>query len=174
MPNRFARLIEYSTRDKQAERLDVSQILAELERLQVAEVDATRVDSAELLAEEVLARAQVFHDYAWNLERLEGMVNLPGGVRLIVGGDETRRRVVTRLTWVTQGFDERKNIGKYIPEKLNQAAASLRRGGWTIETSDRAAQSALVMAVQDVAQLRQSLPVAAESVAEATAKLKFE
>lgn len=140
LPKRYARLITFCTRDKQAERWDMSQIEDELERLQEALVDPKSVQSAELWADELAARVEhrlgTGKTYDWNQDRGVAVFHFASGVELRIGGNEIERRVKAWISWTRSGVHEYKRIRKYLPVKCDKAIAELKRGGWHLSKSE--------------------------------------
>ena len=66
LPVRMARLVEYSTCDRQTERWDLAQIEGELQRLREANANPESVDAAELIAEELAFRSGLEDGYEWD------------------------------------------------------------------------------------------------------------
>jgi hypothetical protein len=82
-------LIHQATLDRQEDRPDISEIQNELVRLYDAIEDPTSVRSAELLAEEIAARA-TGNRYEWDGERLEAKL-LETMVAAKIFGSENER-----------------------------------------------------------------------------------
>jgi len=146
LPGRFARLILSCTRERQNERWDVSQVLAELERLAEAERAPGDVGSAELLAEELARKSTLGKGYEWDSNRLAARLTLPSGCEVDVIGDESNRDVLVEMTWTSLGTEHWKNVSKYLPEASKRAGARLRNGGWKIRTIDAERASGHVLA----------------------------
>lgn len=134
VPNRFARLIEKATLNKQSERWDMSQIEGELELLKEAESNPYSVQSTELLAEEIAARTSEKLNspkpYEWNSDLIQASISLPSGVRLHLIPQETKRRIEVNFSWTSVGTVPHKKIRKYLPKACNKSLSGLRRAGW--------------------------------------------
>jgi hypothetical protein len=128
VPRRFGRLIEYATRDMQSQRWDVAQILAELSQLRDAEHGS--VSSAELLAEGLLAGSEELSNYEWDHEKAEAIVRSPNGLVMRIRGNERNAEVEADFDWATAGSEDRRRVGRWIPDALRDAEGILRKGGW--------------------------------------------
>ena len=89
IPMRFLRLIRFATLDKQSERIDLSHLLRELERLQEAESDPNSVISAELNADEIACRCDFSTNYEWNPDRNCVQAVTANGISICLTGLET-------------------------------------------------------------------------------------
>jgi serine/threonine protein kinase len=129
-PTRVARLIDGCTRVEQSSRWDLAQVQAEIERLHAAVLDPSSVSSAELLAEEVAARAEYMRSYVWNQDRPEAVRQLGSGVVCVVAADSPNERICLTLSWNASGVEQREDIAKYLPRKVDKAVSDLRAAGW--------------------------------------------
>ena len=134
-PSRFARLVEFATRNNQSERWDMTQIQAELQRLHEAVLHPGSVQYAELIAEEVAARCDFSKDYTWDGDLLAAVKETPSGVRFTLRGDESQRRVFATLDWGKAGVRGRASLGKWIEPAKEAAQAILKSFGWQIEVA---------------------------------------
>jgi hypothetical protein len=146
LPARYARLIANATMDRQAERLDLNQINTELERLSSALERPELVAAADLLAEEIAARAEYASDYVWNEDEVAARLHRPSGLKIAVGGDETRQRVTLRLEWSTVGLQDRKLTEQWLPEATKVAAAALGKANWVVTLHDVRSQQLQIVA----------------------------
>jgi len=137
LPRRYARVILCSTRDKQSERWDMSQILGELQRLHDAEKKPTQVESAELLAEEIAARSDFPNNYQWDPDSLKAFTVLASGATVSVRGLEVDRKISVEMRWAETGLEDRRRVRKWIPKACDQASSLLRKAGWKVRI-DRA------------------------------------
>lgn len=131
LPRRFARLIEWSTKERQESRLDMSQIVGELTRLREALQPTAHVESAELVAEEIAARSVMFNEYKWDRNLLKATYSLATGVQICLIGDEGGRRVRCEVAWTRQDAQDRKKVAKYVIPQSKQATNLLDKAGWT-------------------------------------------
>lgn len=135
VPSRYARLVDNATQDNQARRWDMTQIQAELRRLYEAVLGPESVESIELIAEEIAARCDFSRDYEWDDSTLSAVKESPSGVRLLVRGDESQRRIVSELSWGAPGVQGREHLDKWIPSRMEAARDVLDSSGWRIEDS---------------------------------------
>ena len=142
VPSRFARLIEYATQNDQAERWDMTQIQAELERLHRAVLDPEATQSIELVAEEIAARCEFSKDYEWNDDTLSAVKESASGIRIEVQGDESQRKVFAKLIWGMPGVQGKAHIDKRISSRMKTARDMLQTSGWKIE--DAQSQNAYI------------------------------
>ena len=89
VPRRFSRLVHFATMADQSERWDMTQIQAELQRLQAVVLDPSYSASPELVAEELAARCEFSKDYSWNANLLAAEKEESSGVKLSI--QETNR-----------------------------------------------------------------------------------
>ena len=132
LPYRYARLIIKATEDSQAKRWDMSQIKDELERLDDAFLDPTKVVSAELLAEEIAARSDRI--YEWNDDLATAVIQLVSGLVIRITGNESDRLVVINLNWSSSGTQERKQVGKWLTPATDRCMKMLWASGWQVIT----------------------------------------
>jgi serine/threonine protein kinase len=174
LPRRFARLVEWSTRQAQAERWDMAQILGELTQLRQALNDSASVQSSELLAEELAARCDLGHTYQWNRDLNSALWQLPTGLKVSVRGNESDRSVSIEIEWVDRGFGDHKKVGKWIPTALDQAASALRAAGFHITETAKTATLAHSVATAHASQVRTTLDKAASALSNAIDAFSFE
>jgi len=175
LPTRMARLICSSTTEAQHERWDVSQVLGELQRLEEAQAAPEKERSAELLAEECIARTALAPQAHWDSDCLTATVRLPSGTEVSVRGDESDALVVAVVSWTSRGTGERRRIGKWINRAFDQAAAALRRGGWKIATKNVEPKgSGRLIARFSTEKMSGHLDDAARAIDEACSRLAFD
>ena len=135
VPKRFSRLVHFATLDDQSERWDMTQIQAELQRLQAVVLDPSSSASPELVAEELAARCEFSKGYHWNANLLAAEKEESSGVRISIQGDESLRKVVVSMRWGDPGVQGRRNVGKWIAPAMERAREILMRADWEIEDS---------------------------------------
>ncbi|MBX3413589.1 MAG: protein kinase [Pirellulales bacterium] len=171
LPNRFGRLIHSATRDKQEQRLDVARIEDELVRLRDAATAPERVASAELLAEEIAARAFP-NRYSWNSDRLQAQCDM-ASIKLVVEANEDLQQVICTFQWLKTGGEHHQNVKKWLPRAKDRALAALRVAGWevrgTINTGQISGEGRI-----GVSKLRGNVEKSAAAVAEVFQALQFE
>jgi eukaryotic-like serine/threonine-protein kinase len=170
---RFARLILNATRDRQADRWDINQILGELQRLKEALTRPNSVDAADLWAEELAARSDIFTDYIWDLNKLTASKALPTGVNVQLRGNESTRAVDLEVTWATTGVEDWKRIGKWIPQAKESCVSVLKSVGWTVTTAEADRTTMAVTAAAPVEAVRRAVDNYAGSIDRATRVLSF-
>ena len=116
-PSRFARLVEFATRNNQSERWDMTQIQAELTRLHEAVSHSTSTQYAELIAEEIAARCEFSKDYEWDGDSLAAVKETPSGVRFTLQGDESQEEW-SSLSWI--GVSLAFKVGHILANGSNQ------------------------------------------------------
>jgi serine/threonine protein kinase len=132
LARRLARLIAKATRIDQSRRADFGEIVSELDRLRSAWLSPKEVEHAELWTEELLARCFGLDNYKWNSDLIQGEVSQAGGLQILLRGDEAHAKVHLHAGWASSGDYDRKNLGKFLPPKVDQFASRLRSGGWSI------------------------------------------
>jgi len=178
LPTRFARLIEYSTRDKQSERWDMSQIEGELERLMEAEREPGSVQSAELWAEELAARVMAAlgtgPPYEWEPDKVMASIRFVSGVDFNIIAHETERKLEAQISWISKGDQDYRTVMKYLPDKCKRAASALQKGGWRLRGKPKVSQDTIFYyAEKRIASLPAQLDSAVGSLAQAIKELQF-
>lgn len=130
LPARIGRLIDGATRPEQRNRLDFAQLEAELIRLGPIAVDPSSVDSAELWAEELVARAFGVDGYSFD-EQSGARAASETGSSLSVKANEVASKLEAELSWSSNGGLHWNNVTKYLPRVRDKALAELRQAGWT-------------------------------------------
>jgi serine/threonine protein kinase len=157
LPTRYARIVENSTYHKQNLRWAVSDIQSELARLTAALEDPKKVESAELLAEEILARSDYIRRYKWSDEELSGALDLPTGVYIKLRGKELEKEISIEISWAASGIEDRRNLLKYLPRSSESVVSQLRKAGCQVAISSTTTQSANIVATVSVFQIRDNL-----------------
>jgi len=176
LPNRYARLIEHSTLDKQSDRLDMSQIEGELEQLKAAFTIPSSVESAELVAEEIAARVAIeaSYKYAWNADKNTARIAMLSGVTLDMIPHETQRSIEFVFLWTKTESYTHKEVKKYLKPKFEQAISQLRKDNWVIRGIFISFSSAGFTASKDLDYLRSNLSRVAKKLANVIRLLSFE
>ncbi len=144
LPNRFARLIRNCTKSHQSSRWDLSQIAGELERLQQAIINPSSVDSADLLAEEIIARSNYHDSYSWDENKIRAKIKLPSGLTLITQAYDPDKLVYFRVEWSSTGQHSHRRVSKWLPDATNRAESMLKKSGWSIDKNYSPRQIQLV------------------------------
>lgn len=135
---RLTRLLLSCTRPNQHERPDMPSMLTELERLRSALAGGDALRSAELVAEEIAARAGGWSDYSWDHDSLACSFRLASGVAMRIVPDEVEGLVRLSLTYVETGQTERRGVQRYVSERRAEVVDRLRSAGWeqVVQQSD--------------------------------------
>lgn len=139
LPARFARIILNTTKVRQAERWDLSQIKSELERLYDAFQDTSRIESAELIAEEIIARTG--RDYRWNGDKLSADLASLTGSRISLTGHESKKQIVFSLEWTYQGDDTYAKFFKRLDKSFQDIKQQLQAAEWIVDDKSKSGQS---------------------------------
>ncbi|MEM1212750.1 MAG: SIR2 family protein [Planctomycetota bacterium] len=173
LPRRFSRLIEWSAQNEQSNRIDMSRICGELERLLQAVRNPATIDSPELLAEEIAARSHLYDKYSWNRDGFEASVSLPSGVLLRITGCESEQTVRVDIKWTSSATETAKKIGKWIPNACNRALSALSKSGWTTRLINRDTSTANIEANAHVSQIRGRLDRYAKPMSDVIQAFQF-
>ena len=173
VPSRFARLIEYATQNNQSERWDMTQIQAELRRLYKAVLDPRSTQSTELIAEELAARCEFSKGYEWDSDTLSAVKESPSGITIEVQGDESQRKIFTKLSWGKPGVQGKAYLDRWIPNRMQTARAMLESRGWGIEDSQAKYAYISILASLEAETALSDMNDAAESLDRALDQLRF-
>lgn len=170
LPRRYFRLIENSTFLEQSRRWDVSQLEAELLRLKSALENAEGVDSAELLAEELMARA-FQGQYEWDSDKFAAVRRVVNEIQLVVSGDESARQVRMFVSWTQTGEFHLGKTSKWAQETGGKIAELLRRDGWVISEDRRGREGIVIVAAMDVQELAARIADCARTLSKVNSSL---
>lgn len=173
-PHRFARLILNATRDKQAERWDVTQIYTELQRLLDTVEDPTSVQAADLIAEEIAERSEQMTGYSWEPSKFTAQTSKPTGVSVELSGEESRRLIELHITRSNVGFEERKKVGRWLVNAADTAAAILRAENWMITEAKGDQGNVNIVASLSVSLAQANLDQVARTIDRALKPLSFD
>jgi hypothetical protein len=173
LPERFARLVLFATKDRQSERWDMSQVEAEVERLHSAVLRPDAVGASDMLAEEILARANGRIPYEWDEDLAEARCSLPGGAVVHLTASETLQEVTATIDWAGSGSEDRKSVGRYLGPRCDQAAAAMKRAGWVATSQSAANQTAHLVASRSTIGLARDLDRAAQGLTKALELMTF-
>ena len=137
---RLARLLLTGTRPDQTERPDMPSMMVELARLNGIVVNPTRTNSAELLAEELAARAGGWRAYTWDADSLSCSFRLGSGVLMVLTPDEVEGTVRLNVSYTETGQTERRGVARYVAERRAEVLSRLRAASWehVVVQSDQA------------------------------------
>ena len=136
MPARFARLIANCTRHNQVERWDFSQILTELERLYEI-ISHTEIPvHGDLLTEELISRAIFDSLGSYSVNQGTGKIDtmLPSGTKISATPNDSTKKIDLDVQWFDSGAIERKNVGKYVNERMPAVVQQLTSSGWEVNS----------------------------------------
>ncbi|MGA2242372.1 MAG: hypothetical protein ABSH11_10095 [Verrucomicrobiota bacterium] len=176
LPCRMARLIDWSTKDNQSERWDVTRIHGELIRLSETQKGASYVTSAEMFAEEIVARcSELVSIYTWDDQKLSALSELRSGFTIRVVGDESEKRVEVYIDWMQTGERKYENVRKYIDTAAEKSCSRLKKGAWKISRRGIALGECHIEAEITIPELRKPglLDAAATSLNESISALHF-
>ncbi|MBN6034763.1 protein kinase [Amycolatopsis sp. 195334CR] len=173
LPERMKRLIISSTRHRQSERWDLSQIVAELERLQAAHSGSISHITTEMLVEELAARSITFAKYEWNTDTNSASYQLPTGLLLQLSADEPNANVSLRISWARTGIEQRAGMSKYVIKATRTLADQLKSAHWKIVTEKHEAQSMTIQATKNRQSILQDIDHEAEILDATLQGLKF-
>lgn len=174
LPDRFGRAILNCTRHEQHARWDVAQLDAELQRLVETLNKPEDVASAELLAEELVARSEYGNQYSWNDERLCAEVVLPSGIAFCVRPDEAKAQVRASISWASGGEHSRKQIQKWLPAAGSRVAEALTSRGWKLTERNEWGGEIHFEACLGLRKLRKDIPRAVDALNRALTNLRFD
>ncbi|MCW5547904.1 MAG: hypothetical protein KIT44_02980 [Opitutaceae bacterium] len=173
---RWARLIYWTTKPNQSERWDIVRILGELEQLHRALKNPTKNASAELAAEEILARTKEGgRTYHWNVDTLCGYFELRTGFKIEIKGDESSKEVKFECDWMNTGDRKFENVKKYLGPATERLDGIMRTGGWNFTGKRSQADSVHFTATIPIEKLQfaGAIAKAVESVDAAVENLKL-
>ena len=174
-PNRLARLVIRCTETDQTLRPDMGQFFNEIVRIRDAVFEPGNVSFADLWAEELLFKSLGRdYTYSWDVDRLEGSVDLRTGWTIRVRGDEVAQKVCLHSTWLHRGGFERRNVSKYMPTAVENATAALRRGGWNVTSASPELESLSISAELDLGLLPTNSDRAVNGLQQHLVKMTFD
>lgn len=160
LPQRYFRLIENSTHIDQSRRWDVGQIEDELLRLRQALSAPESVRSAELLAEELVARAFPGDPYHWSQDGATATRRVVRQVTLSVSGSEALSTVELRAHWTQTGDFQRGTTGQWASDSTAKIRNLLLKESWNIEDSKSSQGELFIHARIDVETVATRIPAA--------------
>lgn len=152
----------------------MTSISGELERLTEALGDGKAVTSAEMWAEELVARIECISGrYKWQRDNNTAIGILASGAKLEVTGDETLQELRIRISWSRDAPSGSKNVGKYIQEAMSNIQANLRNSGWNMGTPTGSSTHAEVLGTMPVRSAYQRIEESAATLQTALQELQF-
>jgi serine/threonine protein kinase len=136
LPRRFERLVLGAVADDQRHRWDMAQVIRELDRLKKAHDTPEAVGYNDLLCEEIASRCAGMQSYSWDSDKEFAAVSRPGGLHVELRGPSAGDQIDLSIDWTATGVEDRAGIARYLPKRLEQATASLRKGPWQVNMSD--------------------------------------
>jgi serine/threonine protein kinase len=167
LPERVSRIILQCTANSQSERWDLAQVESELSRLEQILRFQHRPPSAELVAEELLARSYEASRCVWLDDQLTAQVELASGLVVSISGKEASQDIDLRFSWSSREVRWTKAQGKWLTDGMTSSCNVLASNGWRIgirSTSDLTAHLDATIAVETV---MKNLRRAASTIAKA-------
>lgn len=132
LPHRYFHLICGATREDQSQRWGIARILHEIRRLQAAQDSPESVADADLIANEIAARCGAISDnYRWDELRESVCFRSASGLELEIRAPQEADSLRLVIEWAASGAEDRSKLAKYVIERSQSAAASLRGGPWS-------------------------------------------
>ncbi len=173
LPQRMSRVVVSCAREHQKDRWDLSQVLAEVSRLRVA-CTGGEVLSAELIAEELVARSSSRLGAVWNADNLTSSIALASGAVIGVRGNESTGRVEIAFGWNKSDHHEhRRKVSKWIRKAFQKAESLMTRRGWRSTSLNVGPASGNLHVSRAAFGLRDSLDESATALSAAIDELKF-
>lgn len=132
LPRRFFRLVRKSTQIKQKYRIDVVDIVSELNSLCSALTNPKKLNSVELWAEELACKSSSI-EYDWNEDDLTATIKC-GGVNVLVRADEVNTQIKLAFSWQQLGNENYKDVRKWLPKAVQKVESILKKSGWIVST----------------------------------------
>ena len=173
LPERVARVIQQCTCNQQVERWDLAQVESELRRLKQVLDNPEELPSAELVAEELVARSAGLGRYEWIDDRLEARIELASGLVISVTANEAQGMINLELNWSSSGLENRRAVGRWLPEATRTASDALKVSGWKVNITSKTGQVAHLVASIDVQDVFENLPRAASTLNAVVQRLTF-
>lgn len=174
LPRRIERLILGATEDAQSRRWDMAQIIRELERLWKAHRVPEELGYNDMLCEEIAARCPAMTAYDWDIDTETARMANPSGLTVWLRGPVATDSMQLTVAWSATGMEDRASIAKYLPERLQRAAAVLRTGRWEKVTPKQEKQSAVLTASLSRRAAKATLASSAEALNKALESLQFD
>ncbi len=166
LPERVARMIIQCTANQQAERWDLAQVESELSRLLQVLGFVPGDQSAELVAEELLAIAYDANRCEWLDDRVTAQVQLATGLTVAIRGDEASQDLELNISWSSRD-DRLTKAGKWLTDGMSAACSVLSNDGWQIGTRNISAGTVHLNATTDIRSVTHNLQRSAGIVARA-------
>ena len=151
----------------QAKRWDLAQVESDLSRLQEILRFPNRLPSAELVAEELLARAYDPKRCIWLDDQFTAQIELASGLIVATRGNEASNDVGVRFDWSSRGLRWTRNDSKSLNEAMSSACNVLKAEGWRVQNRSTSGQTAYLNATIDVEAVAKNFRRAASTIAKA-------
>lgn len=171
---RLVRLLLLATHPVQMKRTDMPSLIAELMRLSTVTGSSPQTQSAELLAEEVAARAGGWRDYNWDQATHSCSFRLGSGVVVTLRPDEVEGMVYLNVSYTETGQTERRGVARYIAERRAEISSRLHGAGWEHIVTQSDQTSMGIEADVRVAKLKTILDALASSLSAIFTRLGME
>ncbi|MCU7492876.1 MAG: protein kinase [Ignavibacteria bacterium] len=171
LPTRFTRLIFYATKHNQSERWDMGQIKAELDRLYDTLLNPLKIESSELLAEEIIARTN--YDYSWECDKLAANIDFPSGANIQLIGNESNKNIELKIIWTDKGISSAKNVSKWLHDVYPKVISIAELSGWKTTLKSCKERTLRINGEIHVTQARQNIKKYSNSIIKICNSLQF-
>lgn len=130
IPQRMMRLVIGTTKNKQTERLDFSQITAELEAISFLLDKKLDNVSGDYFCEEIAATAECMAGYDWNPEK-DLAIYVSGGLRIELAANLPDDEINMRMRWQQTGEENWKIWPKTSAQVADRVGLILNKHGWS-------------------------------------------
>lgn len=170
LPRRYFRLLMNCTYFEQSKRWDVSQIEAELKRMKAALLEPQHVESADLMAEELMARTFP-NQYLWDPDTATAVRQVISETRLSVSGDESIRSVRLHIGWTQTGEHHIGKTTKWAQDVGGKITEMLLKDRWELLTVKKGREGILITAVLAIDSLALRLSECSKTLARVSATM---
>ena len=129
LPQRMMRLVIGTTKTKQTERLDFSQITAELKALSLLINGGFESVSGDYFCEEIAATTECMAGYNWNAED-DRALYISGGLKIEIFANLPQDEIIVKLRWQQTGEENWKIWPKTSSQVAERAGSILDKHGW--------------------------------------------
>ncbi len=174
--NRLRRLITVGLAWKQEARPDLGEIKQELQLLALAVREIENVESADFWAEELIARVQGKENYHYDDFKQEYKSSLYSGMEMSMGADFATNTVMVHLSFAGRGREDRKNVTKFLEERVPQAVLAMEKVGFLMDKGSEKTWS-LSYSIRGrikTSEIRKNLPKISETMQKSVQRLAIQ
>jgi serine/threonine protein kinase len=171
LPARVARLIISVTRDRQADRWDIPQMIRELTRLLRVWREPESVGEADLIAEEIAARA--LNAYEWD-EDNELARSVHSRIDTIVSGEPGSGILRAELAWSSSGDYNWSRLSKFLSSRIPRAVSLLSSGPWSAKALPSGPHDFTIVAESNVRAMSRRVDTGAKALESALGTFNFD